>query len=255
MRMNIKLSITIVILLLLAAGAVWYLKSSAPLPGGVACTMEALVCPDGSAVGRQGPSCTFTACPNQESFEGELRKDGGRYRLIIAAPEGIGTGVTYAMPLVVSDTTTADMLLGKTVTIRGVFTEGSTLSVQSIAEASPEVSGFGNNVKTIGIGETKFINGVTITLHSIVQDFRCPIDDPTCPEGGGVAARVTFKSDTDSETFTMPSDEVPRPFDSFQVSIVKIDPPLLRGQTPDPGAYRISFKVEPLPANVRTPQQ
>jgi len=29
----------------------------------IACTMDAKMCPDGSYVGRQGPSCEFTACP------------------------------------------------------------------------------------------------------------------------------------------------------------------------------------------------
>jgi len=28
-----------------------------------ACTMDAKICPDGSAVGRQGPNCEFAACP------------------------------------------------------------------------------------------------------------------------------------------------------------------------------------------------
>ena len=32
-------------------------------PSGVACTEEAKVCPDGSAVGRTGPDCTFATCP------------------------------------------------------------------------------------------------------------------------------------------------------------------------------------------------
>ena len=37
-------------------------------PSGVACTMEAKICPDGTAVGRQGPSCDFSPClyPNVE---------------------------------------------------------------------------------------------------------------------------------------------------------------------------------------------
>lgn len=30
----------------------------------VACTMEAKICPDGSAVGRIGPNCEFAACPD-----------------------------------------------------------------------------------------------------------------------------------------------------------------------------------------------
>lgn len=29
----------------------------------IACTMDAKVCPDGSSVGRKGPSCQFEACP------------------------------------------------------------------------------------------------------------------------------------------------------------------------------------------------
>ncbi len=29
----------------------------------VACTMEAKLCPDGSSVGRTGPSCEFAPCP------------------------------------------------------------------------------------------------------------------------------------------------------------------------------------------------
>jgi len=33
--------------------------------GGVACTMEAKQCPDGSYVGRSGPNCEFTACPGR----------------------------------------------------------------------------------------------------------------------------------------------------------------------------------------------
>ena len=32
-----------------------------------ACTKEAKICPDGSAIGRTGPNCEFTACPNETS--------------------------------------------------------------------------------------------------------------------------------------------------------------------------------------------
>ncbi len=31
--------------------------------GPIACTMDAMICPDGTAVGRTGPECTFPACP------------------------------------------------------------------------------------------------------------------------------------------------------------------------------------------------
>ena len=35
-----------------------------PVPVGVACTMEAKSCPDGSYVSRHGPKCEFDACPS-----------------------------------------------------------------------------------------------------------------------------------------------------------------------------------------------
>lgn len=34
----------------------------------VVCTMDAKLCPDGSAVGRTGPNCEFAACPVPESI-------------------------------------------------------------------------------------------------------------------------------------------------------------------------------------------
>lgn len=60
-------TVFIAVALALVAGAcLWWAQPSwFPLPqsGGVACTMEAKQCPDGSYVGRQGPNCEFAACP------------------------------------------------------------------------------------------------------------------------------------------------------------------------------------------------
>jgi hypothetical protein len=35
-------------------------------PSQRACTMEAKICPDGSAVGRTGPNCEFSLCPDKK---------------------------------------------------------------------------------------------------------------------------------------------------------------------------------------------
>lgn len=40
-------------------------------PGAVACTLDARICPDGSAVGRQGPDCEFAPCPGGEATSTE----------------------------------------------------------------------------------------------------------------------------------------------------------------------------------------
>jgi len=34
-------------------------------PEGVACTLDAKICPDGSAVGRVAPDCEFALCPGE----------------------------------------------------------------------------------------------------------------------------------------------------------------------------------------------
>ena len=56
-------------------------KEIAKIPEQVACTMEAKICPDGSAVGRTGPTCEFAPCPiatttsASVSFGGTFEKD------------------------------------------------------------------------------------------------------------------------------------------------------------------------------------
>lgn len=52
--------------------AIWVVISVATSPtkspdfeSGIACTMEAKLCPDGSAVGRTAPNCEFAACPGE----------------------------------------------------------------------------------------------------------------------------------------------------------------------------------------------
>ncbi len=60
----------VVVGIILVAGTVWYLgsKPTQDRPTeegneGIACTMEAKMCPDGSYVGRSGPNCEFSPCP------------------------------------------------------------------------------------------------------------------------------------------------------------------------------------------------
>lgn len=66
MNSKIIFSIIGVVFVLAASAGVFAWKNNLlPIPGtqGVACTTEAKICPDGSAVGRTGPNCEFAACP------------------------------------------------------------------------------------------------------------------------------------------------------------------------------------------------
>lgn len=76
--------------ILILVGGAYILVAKPGIPsnntgnGGVACTMEAKLCPDGvTYVGRQGPNCEFAACPalststpgsNGTRFETQLNK-------------------------------------------------------------------------------------------------------------------------------------------------------------------------------------
>ena len=61
----------VIVLILIGAGvAYWKLvKSTSTNPEQVACTEEAKICPDGSAVGRQGPGCEFAECPIAQAVD------------------------------------------------------------------------------------------------------------------------------------------------------------------------------------------
>lgn len=45
------------------AGFIVWIHAPLQTPPQVACTLDAKLCPDGSYVGRVGPTCAFAACP------------------------------------------------------------------------------------------------------------------------------------------------------------------------------------------------
>lgn len=66
----------IVLIVLVGVAGFFYrnVMEHEPIPEPVACTMDAKMCPDGSAVGRTAPSCAFARCPfpNLEDEEIDL---------------------------------------------------------------------------------------------------------------------------------------------------------------------------------------
>jgi len=60
----------VVALIIIGAGVVyWKLAKSTSTNPEQACTEEAKICPDGSAVGRQGPGCEFAECPVAQAVD------------------------------------------------------------------------------------------------------------------------------------------------------------------------------------------
>jgi hypothetical protein len=58
-----KVTLGIALIFVVAFFVVMFLSKKDTTDGPVACTEEAMLCPDGSYVGRTGPSCQFAACP------------------------------------------------------------------------------------------------------------------------------------------------------------------------------------------------
>lgn len=67
----------LVLLIIIISASIMYFISGYPKTQTVACTQEALICPDGSAVGRSGPNCEFAPCPTLKKTNNEKGFCGG----------------------------------------------------------------------------------------------------------------------------------------------------------------------------------
>lgn len=238
--MSKKIVISLLVLLAVVIGILYYSKQTPP-DEQIACTMDALMCPDGSGVGRSGPKCEFEACPAQDKFAGELQQTvGGEFQLIIPSPDATTQEVTYVLPLEIRVSNALQDFIGKNVIVYGEFVRGNLYRVETLTEATDNDITIG----TVALGETKLINRVRITLNEITQDSRCPID-AVCIQAGSVTANVTLQSDTDKETVEI-TEGTSVAFDIFRISIISVAPAPMASQPIDETAYRIVFKVEPL---------
>ncbi|MFA6017035.1 MAG: hypothetical protein WC744_03035 [Patescibacteria group bacterium] len=58
-----KKNLIILIIVAVLATIMYIVSGYTKAPPTIACTQEALICPDGSSVGRVGPKCEFAPCP------------------------------------------------------------------------------------------------------------------------------------------------------------------------------------------------
>ncbi|MEK7188003.1 MAG: hypothetical protein AAB691_04125 [Patescibacteria group bacterium] len=235
---NILFVITTVALI----GGVMYMvskKQSIVPDGDIACTEEALICPDGSGVGRGGQECKFAACPQQASLIGILKQDTNGFMLVVNGSSGVETMErTYTLPLKGKVSNVLDQLVNQKVRAYGSFIEGTTYSVDRIEELPSDLG-------EVGVGKTVFINGVWITLNKIVQDNRCPTDrNIQCDKAGWVTVNVTLQSGTNKETRDIASNGFSVAFDSYQISIVDTKPSRISTEPVPKDSYLITFRVK-----------
>lgn len=95
---------------------------------------------------------------------------------------------------------------------------------------------------TLAVGEEKIAHEVAITLNSVVQDSRCPID-VRCIQAGAINTNVTISVHGKTITKNFPSDEVPFKYEGYAISISSINPPRQSGSEAAQKDYRITFHV------------
>lgn len=90
------------LLIVIAAGLYYAVKnipSENPLHNNVACTAEAKLCPDGSAVGRTGPNCEFAACPTVDTVDDNSQQPDAPVTLSVKINETSGALGVKITPL------------------------------------------------------------------------------------------------------------------------------------------------------------
>src|SRR5688572_13718506 len=60
-----QLQMIVIVVAGLGTAGLYYLLFQQPAVAPQACQDDARICPDGSAVGRTGPNCSFPACPDE----------------------------------------------------------------------------------------------------------------------------------------------------------------------------------------------
>jgi hypothetical protein len=223
------------VILIVITGLV--LKSDNNNLDSVACTQEALICPDGSGVGREGPQCEFSACVGNGPYVGVLEQSSDGLRLVME-PENESVPQEYVLPIEIKITNALKDLVETRVSVIGAFTVGNTFQVESLKPATQTDL----TTTTLSVGDTSTINGVKITLNNVVEDFRCSIDED-CMELGGINVNVTLESEGDIKTINLPSDQAPMSFGGYSISIIDIQPDKELNVPISENDYKVTFQV------------
>ncbi len=245
MKFTKNQAIIILLLLVMLICVVGYSAlRTTKVPPIFACTMDALICPDGSGVGRSGPSCTFSACPSKGEISGIYAVREGKSYL-----DDVRQDASYAIPLLMSSEVIPADMIGKLVTITGAYTEGNIFSVVGIkAQMSSTTEILPTTTTThnegISLSETVVIHDVSITLNKVIADSRCP-HDVQCIQAGSITANITLKHGMDKETVDLTS-SAPYTFSGRQISIVDATPFRMSGEIFKDREYKIVFAVTTL---------
>jgi len=96
---------------------------------------------------------------------------------------------------------------------------------------------------TMGVGENKKIDDLSITFNRFVQDNRCPAD-VQCIQAGSVTVALTLKTGQRIEAKQLSSNEINYMFEGYEVKIVSVSPEAMSKKAILESEYRITFHIE-----------
>ena len=114
------------------------------------------------------------------------------------------------------------------------------LKLMSVEE-SLKVYGVPGEV-TLAVNESAKFGDLVITLNSVQNDSRCPVD-VQCIQAGSVNAYITISIFEKTISKNMSSNEVPQEYGKYKVSIAGVEPQAYSTKKIDQKDYRISFVV------------
>ncbi len=231
-----------------------------------ACTMEAMICPDGSAVGRTGPNCEFAACPNGTAMferEGQLVFNDpmppvGSGTFVYRADDGSNASRNLAMDtesMCVSGSAMISCLAmsvsldvafggGKDVKVTGID-RGSDLLVRRLELVNKGAQQAERETVTARIGQTVEALDVSITPLELVDDSRCP-QGVQCIWAGTVHLRAKLVSGMGTSEVTFEIGQSITTEAEF-VTLTGVSPSPKTGESISPSDYRFTLEVAKRP--------
>jgi len=135
----------------------------------VACTAEAKLCPDGSAVGRTGPDCEFASCP----AESEIIATSTDLTLGVGQKGKVGD-VEITFNTVVQDSRCAvdvQCIQAGSVTVSALLSYNSLMSTQDISSSAAPVAFGDRSISIVNVAPVK-MSKTTILPNAYQITFR-----------------------------------------------------------------------------------
>lgn len=189
------------------------------------CQTEELLCPDGSITTTTNidTSCKFKACPNKEYFEGILTQPRGTEKglvILMSSPaKNAPPTEKYTFPLNIKRDDSTASVFNQRVRVYGTFNTENTLTVNRLEAV--EEDGSISKRDPIKVGETKEINGVTVTVNKITKDSRCP---PITPCTGEASVNATLVKGSEKVTLDFEKSQYRKTFGNYGIHLDAVDP-------------------------------